>query len=135
MDYYALVIGSIFALSFLLTLSKITTKGSKKLPQGPIIGNLHLLGAKPHVSLANLANIYGPIMSLKLGQMTAVVISSSTMAKQVLKYQDQAFSSRFVPDAVQAHNYYKFSMAWLPVCPQWRTLRRILNTSMYIVDT
>ncbi|PHT39381.1 Geraniol 8-hydroxylase [Capsicum baccatum] len=56
----------------------------------------------------------------------AVVISSSTMAKQVLKYQD-----RFVPDAVQAHNHYKFSMAWLPVCPQWRTLRRILNTSMY----
>ncbi|KAM3327242.1 hypothetical protein P3S67_002368 [Capsicum chacoense] len=127
MDYYALVIGSIFAISFLFTLSKITTKGSKKLPPGPspwpIIGNLHLLGAKPHVSLANLANIYGPIMSLKLGQITAVVISSSTMAKQVLKYQD-----RFVPDAVQAHNHYKFLMAWLPVCPQWRTLRRILNT-------
>ncbi|KAM3327374.1 hypothetical protein P3S67_002500 [Capsicum chacoense] len=68
------------------------------------------------VSMANLAKIYGPIMSLKLGPVTTVVISSSSMAKKVLKYQDQDFStSRFVPDAVQAHNYCKFSIPWLPV--------------------
>ncbi|KAF3649212.1 Geraniol 8-hydroxylase [Capsicum annuum] len=83
------------------------------------------------VSMANLAKIYGPIMSLKLGPVTTVVISSSSMAKKVLKYQDQDFStSRFVPDAVQAHNYCKFSIPLLPVCPQWRTLRRILNTNL-----
>ncbi|KAM3327371.1 hypothetical protein P3S67_002497 [Capsicum chacoense] len=83
------------------------------------------------VSMANLAKIYGPIMSLKLGPITTVVISSSSMAKKVLKYQDQDFStSRFVPDAVQAHNYCKFSIPWLPVCPQWRTLRRSLNTNL-----
>nr|XP_016438735.1 PREDICTED: geraniol 8-hydroxylase-like [Nicotiana tabacum] len=134
MDYYTLVFGSIFALSFLYILAKIRRKGTKKLPPGPkpwpIIGNLHLLGQKPHISLANLAKIYGPIMSLKLGQITTVVISSSTMAKQVLKNQDQAFSTRFIPNALQAHNHYKFSVAWLPVCPQWRTLRRILNTNL-----
>ncbi|PHT28280.1 Geraniol 8-hydroxylase [Capsicum baccatum] len=28
------------------------------------------------------------------------------------------------------HNYCKFSIPWLPVCPQWRTLRRILNTNL-----
>ncbi|XP_059293815.1 geraniol 8-hydroxylase-like isoform X2 [Lycium ferocissimum] len=135
MDYYTLVLGSIFALSFLYTLAKLTSKGNKKLPPGPspwpIIGNLHLLGAKPHISLANLAKIYGPIMSLKLGQITTVVISSSTIAKQVLKNQDQVFSGRFVPNALQAHNHYKFSVPWLPVCPQWRTLRRILNTNIF----
>ncbi|XP_059297766.1 geraniol 8-hydroxylase-like isoform X2 [Lycium ferocissimum] len=135
MDYYTLVLGSIFALSFLYTLAKLCSRGNKKLPPGPspwpIIGNLHLLGAKPHISLANLAKIYGPIMSLKLGQITTVVISSSTIAKQVLKHQDQVFSGRFVPDALQAHNHCKFSVAWLPVCPQWRTLRRILNTNIF----
>ncbi|MCE0481060.1 hypothetical protein HAX54_038457 [Datura stramonium] len=131
MDYYILVFGSIFALSFIYTLAKLS---SKKLPPGPlpwpIIGNIHLLGEKPHVSLANLAKIYGPIMSLKLGQITTVVISSSTIAKHVLKNQDQVFSTRFVPNALQAHNYCKFSVIWLPVCPQWRTLRRILNTNL-----
>ncbi|XP_060180784.1 geraniol 8-hydroxylase-like isoform X1 [Lycium barbarum] len=135
MDYYTLVLGSIFALSFLYTLAKLCSRGNKKLPPGPspwpIIGNLHLLGAKPHISLANLAKLYGPIMSLKLGQITTVVISSSTIAKQVLKHQDQVFSGRFVPNALQAHNHYKFSVAWLPVCPQWRTLRRILNTKIF----
>ncbi|XP_060181662.1 geraniol 8-hydroxylase-like [Lycium barbarum] len=132
MDYYTLyVLGLIFACSLLFVLSKIH---SKKLPPGPspwpIIGNLHLLGAKPHISLANLAQIYGPIMSLRLGQITAVVISSSSMAKQVLKNQDQAFSTRFIPNALQAHNHYQFSVVFLPVCPQWRTLRRILNTNI-----
>ncbi|KAK6781335.1 hypothetical protein RDI58_023519 [Solanum bulbocastanum] len=50
------------------------------------------------------------------------------MAKQVLKNHDLAFSTRFIPDALQAHNYCKFSAAWLPVCPQWRMLRKVLNT-------
>ncbi|XP_060180805.1 geraniol 8-hydroxylase-like [Lycium barbarum] len=132
MDYYTLVLGSIFALSLLYILAKLTSRGSKKLPPGPspwpIIGNFNLLSAKPHRSLANLEQIYGPIMSLKLGQITTVVISSSAMAKQVLQKQDLAFSTRFIPDALQAHSHCKFSMIWLPVCPQWRTLRKIWNT-------
>ncbi|KAF3614741.1 Geraniol 8-hydroxylase [Capsicum annuum] len=127
--------GSIFALiRFLYILTKICSRGSKNLPPRPspwpIIGSLHLLGAKPHVSLANLANIYGPTMSLKLGQITTVVISLSAMAKQVLQKQDLAFSTRFFPDALQEHNYCKFSVSWLPVCPQWRTIRKILNENI-----
>ncbi|KAH0643716.1 hypothetical protein KY290_033412 [Solanum tuberosum] len=53
------------------------------------------------------------------------------MAKQVLQKQDLAFSNRFVTNALQAHNYSKFSVACLPVCRQWRTLRKILNTNVF----
>ncbi|KAG5588682.1 hypothetical protein H5410_049116 [Solanum commersonii] len=131
MNYYLLVL----TLIFLYTLAKLSSRGTKKLPPGPspwtIIGNLHLLGTKPHVSLANLAKVYGPIMRLKIGQATIVVISSSIMAKQVLKNQDLAFSTRFVPNVVQTQNYWNFSVVWLPVCPQWRTIRRILNTNIF----
>ncbi|KAL3360173.1 hypothetical protein AABB24_016594 [Solanum stoloniferum] len=131
MNYFILVLASIFALIFVYSLAKLS---SKKLPPGPspwpIVGSLHLFGAKPHVSLANLAKNYGPIMSLKIGQITTIVISSSSMAKQVLKNHDLAFSTRFIPDALQAHNYSKFSAVWLPVCPQWRTLRKIMNTKL-----
>ncbi|KAF3614379.1 hypothetical protein FXO38_35714 [Capsicum annuum] len=52
------------------------------------------------------------------------------MAKQVLQKQDLAFSTRFFPDALQEHNYCKFSVSWLPVCPQWRTIRKILNENI-----
>ncbi|KAG5588684.1 hypothetical protein H5410_049118 [Solanum commersonii] len=67
-----------------------------------------------------------------LDSSTIVIISSSTIAKQVLKIQDQAFSTyRFIPNAIQAHNYCKFSVAFLPVCPQWRTLKLILNKNIF----
>ncbi|RZB88986.1 Geraniol 8-hydroxylase [Glycine soja] len=62
------------------------TKANHKLPPRPsgfpIIGNLLELGEKPHKSLAKLAKIHGPIMSLKLGQITTVVVSSAQMAKE-----------------------------------------------------
>ncbi|KAK4732946.1 hypothetical protein R3W88_025934 [Solanum pinnatisectum] len=70
-------------------------------------------------------------MRLKIGQAIIVVISSSIMAKQVLKKQDLAFSTRFIPNVVQTKNYSNFYVVWLPVCPQWRTIRRILNTNIF----
>ncbi|MBA0801083.1 hypothetical protein Gohar_011472, partial [Gossypium harknessii] len=58
----------------------------QKLPPGPrrmpIIGNLIDLGDKPHRSLAKLAQIHGPVMSLKLSSLITVVVSSETMAKE-----------------------------------------------------
>jgi len=54
---------------------------SRKLPPGPkpfpVIGNLLDLGDKPHKSLTKLAKAHGPIMSLKLGKVTTIVISSA----------------------------------------------------------
>ncbi|PRQ39948.1 putative geraniol 8-hydroxylase [Rosa chinensis] len=59
-----------------------------RLPRGPkpfpMIGNLFKLGDKLHLSLTKLSQQYGPIMSLKLGQLTTIVVSSSTMDKEIL---------------------------------------------------
>ncbi|KAK1423398.1 hypothetical protein QVD17_18700 [Tagetes erecta] len=107
----------------------------KNLPPGPtrlpIIGNLHLLGDQPHRSLAKLAEIHGPIMSLKLGHITTVVISSADATKEVIQNHDIAFSARHVPDAVNAHNHANHSVVFLPASTEWRTLRRILNTNIF----
>ncbi|CAN1257872.1 Cytochrome P450 76T24 [Linum perenne] len=63
-----------------------------KLPPGParlpIIGNLHNVGEKPHKSLAELASVHGPLMSLKLGQVTTIVASSAEVAKEILHKHD-----------------------------------------------
>ncbi|KAJ0525580.1 putative geraniol 8-hydroxylase [Helianthus annuus] len=107
----------------------------KNLPPGPtwlpIIGNLHFLGDQPHKSLAKLAETHGPVMSLKLGHITTVVISSASAAKEVLQKQDLAFSARHVPNAVHARNHAGHSVVWLPVGTRWRTLRRILNSNIF----
>ncbi|XP_076931861.1 7-ethoxycoumarin O-deethylase-like [Bidens hawaiensis] len=70
-------------------------------------------------------------MSLQLGQITTLVISSSTAAKEVLQKQDVSFSGRYAPDAFHALNHAQHSVTWLPVNSQWRTLRRFLNSNIF----
>ncbi|CAH1413282.1 unnamed protein product [Lactuca virosa] len=125
-------------LSYALTRATLSIFGvgkPKNLPPGPtplpIIGNLHLLGNQPHQSLAKLAAIYGPIMFLNLGRTSVLVISTAAAAKEVLQKQDLAFSSRYIPDALTAHNHSTYSVVWLPVATQWRSLRRFFNTNIF----
>ncbi|KAK4710367.1 hypothetical protein R3W88_004880 [Solanum pinnatisectum] len=134
MDYVNICLGFFF-ICFLVRGLFISLRRSKRVAPGPfplpIIGNLHLLGDKPHISLAQVAKKHGPIMNLKLGQIT-VVISSSILAKQVLQKQDLAFSNRFVPDTLRACNHSGLSVVWLPVNnSQWRTLRKVMNSHIF----
>ncbi|PHU27389.1 Geraniol 8-hydroxylase [Capsicum chinense] len=138
MDYVAIVGGLVLAWTLFPYVRWLATCNgrTKKLPPGPIplplIGNLHnILGVQPHKSLARLAKKYGPMISLRMGQITTVVISSSAVAKQVLQKQDLAFSSRTIPDAVHALNHHQFSVVFLPVGSRWRSLRKILNSNMF----
>ncbi|KAM7507026.1 hypothetical protein LguiA_017479 [Lonicera macranthoides] len=136
MDANTITLILLISVTFLHTLLSLTRPPkNKKLPPGPtpfpIIGNLLKLGDQPHKSLADLAKIYGPIMSLKLGTTTTVVISSSTTAKEILQTQDLAFSSRSIPDALHALDTAKYSVAWLPVSNRWRSHRKILNSHIF----
>ncbi|BFG16155.1 hypothetical protein CerSpe_024300 [Prunus speciosa] len=105
------------------------------LPPGPkpfpLIGNLLELGNKPHISLTKLSKRYGPIMTLQLGQITTVVVSSSTVAKQVLRTYDQFFCNRTNADALQACSHAKHGMPFIPVSAKWRNLRRICNSQLF----
>ncbi|XP_004232064.1 geraniol 8-hydroxylase-like [Solanum lycopersicum] len=139
MDYVVIIVGGLLLAWTLLQWIHwvaISNGSNKKLPPGPIplplIGNLHnIVGDQPHKSLARLAQIYGPMMSLRMGQITTVVISSSAVAKQVLQKQDLAFSSRTIPDAICANNHHQFSVVFLPAASRWRSLRKILNSNMF----
>nr|AHB33947.1 santalene/bergamotene oxidase [Santalum album] len=138
MDFLSCILSVLFAWALVRALRKLS-RGSKaasgRLPPGPVpwpvVGNLLKLGNKPHKSLAELAKSYGPIMCLKLGHMTTIVISTPTVAKEVLQKQDVAFSNRTTPDAVRAHGHDLYSMAWLPVSTRWRTLRKISNSHIF----
>ncbi|PWA59650.1 cytochrome P450 [Artemisia annua] len=83
---------------WLITYKYYNTK--KNLPPGPprlpIIGNLHQMGKKPHVSTAIFAKKYGPLISLRLGSQQLVVASSSQAAMEILKTKDQIFSAKAI---------------------------------------
>lgn len=115
--------------------SKITSKPSK-LPPGPrpypIIGNiLELVGSNPLVVFTHLSKTYGPIMTLKLGTTTTIVVSSPQIAKEALHTNDIVFSSRAVPDAAKTLGHHKVSMVWMPPSAKWRTLRRACATKIF----
>ncbi|EYU22015.1 hypothetical protein MIMGU_mgv1a019827mg, partial [Erythranthe guttata] len=87
----------------------------RNLPPGPkpfpIVGNIFQIGQNPHKSLAKLSKTYGPLMSLKLGSIYTIVVSSPEIAKEILQKHDQNFSGRTIPAAMQAHDHHKISMA------------------------
>ncbi|XP_072125182.1 cytochrome P450 2K1-like isoform X2 [Mobula birostris] len=61
----------------------------------PIIGNLHLLGLKnSHVTLMELSEKYGPIFTIKLGMMRAVVLAGYKTVKDALINHPDQFAGR-----------------------------------------
>ncbi|KAM7507003.1 hypothetical protein LguiA_017456 [Lonicera macranthoides] len=99
MDVTSITVDLLISLTFLhIILSLVRSCKDKRLPPGPtpfpIIGNLLKLGDQPHKSLAELAKVHGPIMSLKLGSTPTVVISSSTQPNKSSKNR----TSPFQPD-------------------------------------
>ncbi|KAF8029429.1 hypothetical protein BT93_E1971 [Corymbia citriodora subsp. variegata] len=77
------------------------------------------------MSLHHLARKYGPIMSLQLGKVPAIVVSSAAMAKEVMKTHDLALANR--PQIFSAkHLFYNCTdMAFSPYGTYWRYIRKI----------
>jgi len=70
-------------------------------------------------------------MTLQLGQVPTVVISSASVAKEALQKNDISLSSRKTSDAVRALNHHQSSIVWLPADAQWRNLRKICNSQVF----
>ena len=134
MDYYLvfLLILPLVWLSIRVLTSKLA---SQTIPPGPkpfpIIGNLFELSNLPHRDLAKLSKTYGPLMTLKLGSITTIVISSPNLAKEALQTNDQAFSSRTIPDMARVFDRHEFSVGWLPTNSKWKNLRKACATQIF----
>ncbi|KAL1564774.1 ferruginol synthase-like [Salvia divinorum] len=107
----------------------------RNLPPGPypfpIIGNILQLGRNPHRSLTHLSKTYGPLMSLKLGSIHTVVVSSPESARLVLQEHDKAFSGRTIPAAAEVHGFDKISVGLIPAGERWRKLRKLCREQMF----
>nr|POE75340.1 premnaspirodiene oxygenase [Quercus suber] len=126
----------IFTWLFFLFILVIYWKKSKakgqihKLPPGPwklpVIGHLHhLVSSLPHRCMRDLAQKYGPIMQLQMGEVLAVVISSPKAAKEVLKTHDPTFANRASVLVVEVMTYDNSSMIFAPYGDYWRQMRKI----------
>nr|POE53188.1 cytochrome p450 71a26 [Quercus suber] len=95
-------------------------------PKLPIIGNLHQLRMYPHHSLRDLAQLYGPLMLLKLGNVPTLVVSSADAAREIMKTNDVIFANRSKTRMFGKLTYDFKDVALAPYGEYWRQTKSIL---------
>ncbi|KAH9323397.1 hypothetical protein KI387_018036, partial [Taxus chinensis] len=131
--WFSVVVGSVFVYFLYRRLRKV--QSGLPLPPGPpplpIVGNLlQLGGGKATEVMLALSQQYGPLMTLRLGTKTVMVVSSPAMAKEVLKTQDHNLAGRWVLQAAKTLDQHKSSIGWAEYGPHWKKLRRISSTEL-----
>ncbi|XP_071686926.1 6,7,8-trihydroxycoumarin synthase-like [Rutidosis leptorrhynchoides] len=111
-------------------------KNCRPLPPGPpglpIIGNLHELDTSnlSH-NLWRLSKHYGPLMSLRLGFVQTLVVSSAAMAKEVLKTKDLIFCNRPLLTGLQKLSYDNKDIVFSPYNEYWRQMRKTCTLHLF----
>ncbi|GLJ32540.1 hypothetical protein SUGI_0654680 [Cryptomeria japonica] len=129
------LLSSVLAYFLLDLIGRRMKKRRENLPPGPpawpFVGNLLQMGRKPNESLWALSQKYGPLMTLSLGMKTAVVVSSSEMAKEIFKTHDQNFAGRTLMESMKVLSHHESSIAFAQYGDYWRKLRRIATTELF----
>ncbi|KAK3017882.1 hypothetical protein RJ639_004686, partial [Escallonia herrerae] len=121
---------------FMHMIAKHLKRSKSRLPPGPqefpLIGNLHQLigSALPHHALRDLAQKHGPIMHLKLGELTAIIISTPEAAEAALKTHELNLAQRPILAAVKAMSYGGFGVVFSPYGKYWKQLRKICTMEL-----
>ncbi|CAI0440994.1 unnamed protein product [Linum tenue] len=100
--------------------------------QLPFIGNLHQLvllsittHLPPHQLVRRLAREHGPVMRLRLGEVTTVYLSSARAAEQAMKVHDVACATRPFSAVGEIIHYGCKNLVFLPYGEEWRRLRKL----------
>ncbi|RDY01615.1 Cytochrome P450 93A3, partial [Mucuna pruriens] len=99
-------------------------------PTLPIIGHLHLLGSVIPKSFQELARLYGPLIQLRLGASTCVVVSNAQVAKQVMKTHDLNFCYRPQFGSSEYFLYKGSAFITAPYGPYWRFMKKLCVTQL-----
>ncbi|KAK6126299.1 hypothetical protein DH2020_039944 [Rehmannia glutinosa] len=111
-----------------------------RLPPGPrpwpVVGNMFQLTAgnswaPPHQLFAKLADKHGPIMTLHLGSMTTVVISSRDAARVMFKQHDAVLAGRKIYESMKGEIGNEGSLITAQYGHHWRTLRRLCTAEFF----
>uniref|UniRef100_A0A0E0DCL1 Cytochrome P450 n=1 Tax=Oryza meridionalis TaxID=40149 RepID=A0A0E0DCL1_9ORYZ len=141
MDDMLLLLALAVSVVSIVTISKLVYRATNKprlnLPPGPwtlpVIGSLHHLVMRSpsiHRSMRALAEKHGPLMQVWLGEVPAVVVSSTEAAEEVLKNQDARFADRFITTTLGAITFGGGDLAFAPYGERWRHLKMLCTQQL-----
>lgn len=94
-------------------------------PALPFIGHLHLLGSVLPKSFQTLARRYGPLMRLRLGASSCVIVSNTAVAKEIFKTHDLSFASRPEFGSSEYFKYRGSRFLLAPYGDYWRFMKKL----------
>ncbi|KAL6503645.1 hypothetical protein OROGR_025568 [Orobanche gracilis] len=137
--YYHLLFTTL-SMAFVLILVFSRKSSSKKLhlppgpPGYPVVGNLFQVArsGKPFFQyVRELIPKYGPILTLKMGTRTMIIISGADLAREALIEKGQIFATRPRENPTRAiFSCNKFTVNAALYGPMWRSLRRNMVQNM-----
>jgi coumaroylquinate(coumaroylshikimate) 3'-monooxygenase len=124
------------ALILLLLLAyKLYQRLRFKLPPGPrpwpIVGNLYDVKPVRFRCFAEWAQAYGPIISVWFGSTLNVVVSSSELAKEVLKENDQQLADRFRNRSAARFSRDGKDLIWADYGPHYVKVRKVCTLELF----
>ncbi|KAL0287230.1 UNVERIFIED_CONTAM: cytochrome [Sesamum angustifolium] len=101
-------------------------------PGLPFFGNLLQYDhSNLHLRLAKLSDKYGPLMSMTLVGKPMIIISSARVAKEALKHNDVAFSSRPSFICARKLTYNHRGIISSPYTEYWREMRKMVVLRLF----
>nr|UUY85543.1 camptothecin hydroxylase [Camptotheca acuminata] len=112
---------------------------SSKLPPSPfafpIIGHLHLIRNSFHQVLECLASQYGPILFLKFGIRSILVVSSPSVVEECFIKNDIIFANRPRNMLSDISSYNYSTIVGAPYGHYWRSLRRLASVEFFSLNS
>ncbi|GMI72000.1 TRANSPARENT TESTA 7, CYTOCHROME P450 75B1 [Hibiscus trionum] len=134
MDWAATTLAVAALFLFFQVLTWRRRDNTKRLPPGPrglpILGNLLMIGTKPHQDLQRLARKYGPVMHLRFGLIPVIVVSSPEEAEPFLKTHDLVFASRPPTEASKYITRNQQNLLFSPYGSYWRNMRKMCTLEL-----
>lgn len=106
-----------------------------KLPPGPrplpVVGNLYDIKPVKFRCFAEWAQVYGPIFSYWMGSTLNVVVSSSALAKEVLKDKDQQLADRHRSRSAARFSKDGQDLIWADYGPHYVKVRKVCTLELF----
>ncbi|KAF3646442.1 cytochrome CYP82D47 [Capsicum chacoense] len=126
----------IFISLYMLWKAKFQAKNSTKLKNLPPeipgayfpIGHLYLFISQTHLALilANLADKYGPIFTIRLGIHRAIIVSNWEIVKECFTTNDKELAGRPASSAGIYLGYNNAAFGFADYGPYWRSIRKLV---------